>query len=197
MSKYHNDNSFASDPVQIRLNVKRFRRIEPAAGGFRGILWRWFGEGAQFEELLDEHMNLGDSRAACVVSMNPLLVAAYTDELDCVAMLRFPDWLVGEHALGLDSRLLTVNTYEKLGAVAEDLTPGPRNSRHYTNFFPVIAEFVCNASRQIAERKASIAQEEWERCLQQGRAYLECRPGHWRNGSPLYSAIPAVFAIQT
>ena len=41
---------------------------------------------------LKEQLLHGDSRAAVVVSVDPLLlVAAYTDELDCVALLRFPD----------------------------------------------------------------------------------------------------------
>ena len=38
-----------------------------------------------------EHLIFGDSRAAVVISIYPkLIVAAYSDELDCVAMLLFP-----------------------------------------------------------------------------------------------------------
>ena len=60
-----------------------------------------------------EHLEHGDSRAAIVVSTYPaLLIAAYTDELACVAMLRLPkEPLVSKYSLLRGSRLLTVNTY--------------------------------------------------------------------------------------
>src|SRR5688572_27161776 len=111
MSKYHDDRTYASDPGRLTLSRRRFRRLEPAARGLRGWLWRRLWGGAVLEEMLNEHLLLGDSRAACVISMDPLLVVAYTDELDCVAMLSFPSWLIEEHRLRLGSRLLTVNTY--------------------------------------------------------------------------------------
>jgi len=192
VSKYHNDASFASDPVKIRLSTKRFRRLEPSAGGFRGWWWRQFSQGTQFEELLDEHMSFGDSRAACVVSLEPLLVAAYTDELDCVAMLRFPEWLIAEHRLEMESRLLTVNTYGQGRRVVIDLMPGPKDLHNYNNYFPVIAEFVSDERRLIDNRKANISEDEWQRCLEMGFDYLRRFPGQWRNGSPLYSANPAL-----
>ena len=61
-----------------------------------------------------EHLEHGDSRAAIVVSTDPeLLIAAYTDELDCVAMLRLPkEPLVSKYSLLRGSRLLTVNTLQ-------------------------------------------------------------------------------------
>ena len=43
-----------------------------------------------------EHLEHGDSRAAIVISTDPeLLIAAYTDELDCIAMLRLPKMPLG------------------------------------------------------------------------------------------------------
>jgi len=42
-------------------------------------------------EAISNHLKMGDSRAAVVISIHPkLVIAAYTDELDCVAMLQFP-----------------------------------------------------------------------------------------------------------
>jgi hypothetical protein len=184
---YHDDETNASDPARVALSIRRFRRLEPAARGLRGWYWRWFAGGRQFEEMLDKHLHLGDSRAACVVSIEPLLVAAYTDELDCVAMLCFPSWLVEEHCLKLGSRLLTVNGYFLEGEVVDDLEPGPDDLNQYFNFFPVIAEFVSDDSQRIAERKTAIAYEEWQRCERMGQDYLKRNQGQWRNGSPLHS----------
>ena len=36
----------------------------------------WMDAGRQFEEMLAEHMRLRDTRAACVVSLEPLLVSS-------------------------------------------------------------------------------------------------------------------------
>lgn len=78
MSRYHNDDSQASDPGGIRLSLAHFHRLEPMAQGVRGWFWRSMGGGIQFAEMLDEHLQLGDSRAACVIAVEPLLVAAST-----------------------------------------------------------------------------------------------------------------------
>jgi hypothetical protein len=147
--------------------------------------------GGQFEEMLDEHLRLGDSRAACVLSLDPLLVAAYTDELDCVAMLCFPLLLVEEEELKLGSRLLTINTYQTGKKAVPDLVPGPQSLNRYANFFPVIAEFVSDDHSRIAMRKAEISEEEWLRCQRMGSEYRRRFPKRWRNGSPLRSLTPA------
>jgi hypothetical protein len=141
--------------------------------------------------MLDEHMQLGDSRAACVISVQPLIVAAYTDELDCVALLRFPSRLVEEFGLKTGAKLLTVNTYGRGQRIMSDLVAGPRQTGRYSNFYPVIAEFVSDDVQRIAVRKTGIAEEEWMRCEQMGSESLRKFPHRWRSGSPFYSAQPA------
>jgi Fe-S cluster assembly iron-binding protein IscA len=140
--------------------------------------------------MLDEHLQLGDSRAACVILTDPLLVAAYTDELDCVALLKFSAGLVAEHNLKSGDRLLTVNTYSRDQQIAPDLQAGPLQSGRYSNFYPVIAEFVSDDVMRITERKAEIGEDEWARCETMGRESLRKGPDGWRNGSPLWSAEP-------
>lgn len=140
--------------------------------------------------MLDEHLRLGDSRAACVISIEPLLVAAYTDELDCVVLLNFPAWLVKEHKLMVGGHLLTVNTYARGRSIAADLAVGPRQLGRWVNFYPVIADFVSNDTRRIAMKKAEIGEEEWRRCKQMGIASLKRFPNRWRNGSPFWSVQP-------
>ena len=140
-------------------------------------------------ETLKEHLMAGDSRAAVVMSTNPLLVAAYTDELDAVAILQFPDSLVKEHGLKVGSRLLTVNVYPQ--AKVPDMELGPKNLGRYGNFFPIIADFVTDAPQRVDQRKLTIAEEEWQRCQSMGEAYRRAHPTWIRNGSPLYSAVPA------
>jgi hypothetical protein len=134
-------------------------------------------------------MSFGDSRAAVVVSSDPLLVAAYTDELDCVAILRFvpgppiPDLPVG-------SRLLTVNTYKRGTRLDSDLFPGPLRLDRWVGFYPIIADFICADQDLIDRRKAGIDEQEWERTLRFGMEYLSAHSRASRDGSPGKSAIP-------
>src|SRR5258708_34960921 len=99
-------------------------------------------KGDRFAEMVDEHLRLGDSRAAVAVRGSPMLVAAYTDELDCVAVLEFPSKFVKRFALEQGSRLLTVNTYTALPSVAPDLFAGSGSLDRWQNFYPLIAEFL-------------------------------------------------------
>jgi hypothetical protein len=192
MSRFHDDRTAASDPGGIRLSRERFRRLEPLTAQLPEHLARRFANRAEFEAMLDEHLRLGDSRAACVMSIEPLLVAAFTDELDCIALLCFPGEVVAEHRLKVGSRLLTVNSYTRGSQVAADLLAGPRNLRRWVNFYPVIADFLSDDTERIALRKAHITAEEWKRCAQMGRAYLDTFVGLWRNGSPFWSSQPVV-----
>lgn len=189
MSKYHDDTTVASDPVAVRLARRRLAAW-PRAESVLSRIARWIG-GDEFAERIDEHLRLGDSRAAVVINCSPLLVAAYTDELDCVALLRFPVHFVDQFHLDVGTRLLTVNTYGTRAAVAADLIPGSGDQLRWQYFYPLIAEFLSDDSERIATRKAQITEAEWERCFALGRDYVRARPGVARDGSPFESFKPA------
>jgi hypothetical protein len=191
-SRFHDDGTRASNPGEIRLSADRFYRLEPLTGGLPASWVGQFATRKEFEQMLDEHLRLGDSRAACVISVEPLLVGAYTDELDCIVLLSFPDWLVRDHDLKVGRRLLTVNTYGRGQRVAPDLVPGQRQLGRWVNFYPIIAEFVSDDIPRISARKAGIAEEEWRRCEQMGFESLQRFPNRWRNGSPFWSGKPEV-----
>ncbi len=188
MSKYHDDNTSASHPGQVELSVPRLRRT------WRGYYWLFFALRpvlrVNLVAKLAEHVQLGDSRAAVVVRRHPLTVAAYTDELDCVALLEFPAHLAGTHGLETGSRLLTVNTYAVDGDLAKDLWNGPESYGRYVNFHPVIVDFVSDSTERIESRKGEIDEAEWERCRDMGFKRLQERPDGHRNGCPMISGIP-------
>jgi len=192
VSKYHDDTTEASDPGRVTLSRRRlasFRRDESLWQRARRRL-----SGDPFAELLDEHVRLRDSRAAVVVRMSPLLIAAYTDELDCVAMLSFSPSVAEQFTLRTEARLLTVNTYERRSAVVHDLVPGDAAYGRYQNFYPIIAEFLSDDSERMTRRKAEIAEPEWQRCASLGFEYVRLRPNVARDGSPFASARPAGLA---
>jgi hypothetical protein len=138
-----NVQSRASDPIGIRLDRNKLHRLCPEYFeiGANPIAWldARLGRRAADVFLVQDQLNHGDSRAAVVVSVSPLLVAAYTDELDCVALLRFPDEFARDYGLRPFSRLLTVNWYWS-GVPAPDLEIGPLNLNRYGNFQPLIAD---------------------------------------------------------
>lgn len=107
------------------------------------------------------HLTRNDSRAALVVSVEPLLVAAYSTDLDCVAMLEFPSFLVAQYGLEVSSRLVTCNGYWVDPEEPIDLRPGPGNTGDWTNFMPVIADFLTDEIDKVEARKAQISDEEW------------------------------------
>ena len=139
-----------------------------------------------------EHLLCGDSRAAMVTSIAPLLVAAYTDELDCVAILKFPTNLVLEYGLNIGDRLLTVNLYTSGGIPVADLSDGPLSYHRYSNFFPFIAEFLSEDRIHIEYRKSQIAESEWERTKRLADEYI-VRNGitRVRDGRPMHCGKPA------
>ena len=188
------NNSRASDPGGIRLSHSKLRRFHPEIyrpHGWLALVGRLSSQQQYWQLACEEHVMHGDSRAALVVGLDPLLVAAYTDELDCVALLRFTAEVVGEHGLSLGSRLLTVNTYTQGAQLACDLENGPRTYGRYNNFNPMIAEFLSDDRDRIEQRKASIAEAEWERASNMARAYLAKHGPRARDGRPLKSLSPA------
>lgn len=189
-----NDNSTASDPGGIRLSHDKLRRFHPELYEPKG-LWRWLGRISPLQRFWltrkTEHLLHGDSRAALVISVQPLLVAAYTDELDCIALLQFPPELAAEYGLQVGTRLLTVNLYAPGSTPAADLENGPASYRRYSNFDPLIAEFVSDDQPRIEFRKAEISEAEWRRTAALAQEYLAKRGPLARDGRPMRSGVPA------
>ena len=192
------NSSVATDPGQVSLSREKLLLLYPDYFRFSGFLkriWAFFASNAEsFAWQIRSHLYHGDSRAAVVMSVKPLLVAAYTSEFDCVAMLRFPDELATHYGLRPGSPLLTVNTYYKgpRNRLPGDLTAGPGSLKQWHNFNPFIADFLSDDMPFIEARKRSIHPQEWERALELGRQYLAARPGKARDGRPCGTQKPCV-----
>lgn len=192
-TKTLDDSTQASDPGGIRLSHEKMRRFHPDLYGVRGFLGRVKPPTPEQRVQLtraEEHLMHGDSRAAIVVSTEPLLVAAYTDELDCAAVLRFPDDLASEYGLEVGSRLLTVNLYGRSSKLAADLWNGPASHHRWTNFSPFIAEFLSEDLERIAERKVTIPEAEWQRTADCAEEYRRLNRNQTRDGRPLRCHLP-------
>ena len=184
MSKYHDDSTVASDPGGISLSKSKltlFRNELP-------IIKRIFVNLRYPSDMLNEHLNLGDSRAAVIMeTQERLVVSAYTDELDCVALLEFPLSLVQERGLKIGDRLLTVNTYSTGAIISSDLENGADSYNRYNNFHPLISDFLSDDRRAIEKRKLSIDEAEWGKAVDMGRRKLNSKGFKPRNGNPYTS----------
>lgn len=185
----------ASNPGRLKLSDARLRLLCPELYGVRGMmvepLLNLIFRHDSSRKIIKQHLNGGDCRAAIVVSTSPLLVAAYTDEFDCIALLRFPDALVDHYRLTQGKRLITSNTYGEGPNHLTDLALNPGYKSSWTVFHPVIADFVSNDRQRLITLKEKISEEEWKRVYTLGVEYVEYRPGIARDGHPINSVLPA------
>lgn len=186
---------FAERPGNIRLCERKLRRFHPHLFGIRGFLMAFFsgGDDAKPRHIIErarQNLHFGDSQPAVVASLQPLLVAAYSDEFDAVVMLKFNDGLAVEHGLTRGSRLLSINTYLEDPKLGRDIDPGPAASKRYSTFWPTIADFITDDLDIVKKKKADIPAELWDRANELA-AHLLRRPIlRPRNGAPLFSIDP-------
>jgi hypothetical protein len=179
--------SVASDPGNFQVSISKVKHLQSDLFAEPQGFWSWFGrtENLQQLDLIDQlstHLRNGDSRAAVVVSISPLIVAAYSDDLDCVALLRFPSDFVDEYRLKVGTKLITVNLYHS-SEEAPDLVIGDDASGMFTNFTPQIADFLTDDRDALKERKLGISKDEWERAYEFGMR-------EWKGGTKPRSGLP-------
>lgn len=190
MSRHHDDTTRADEPGCVTLSLTKLKRLHPELFGTWAGLRNVFRRGSieTSVEIIAEHMGFGDARAAVVVGIAPLLVAAYSYELDCAAVLAFDDSFARDYRLELGSRLFTVNTYRR-GTLAVDLVQGPASRGRWKNVHPCIAEFLSDDIEYIEVRKREIAEAEWTRARVCGQEWV-ARGARPRDGRPLKSFLP-------
>jgi hypothetical protein len=188
-----NRNSEASDPLELPMSDEKLQSLCPSlyfSSGVWGTLRCFFWDGLAYRYYIRDMLMNGDSRAAIVLSISPLLVASYCDDLDGVCVLRFSERLVEEHGLQVGSRLVTVLNGQCLTQpataeqIAPDLIRGDRGNPRYVDFWPLIAEFLSDETVPIEERKKKISEAEYERCRLFGEEHLRRFGGIARDGRP-------------
>ena len=139
---------------------------------------------------LDNYLKNGDSQAAVVLqTYNTLIVAAYSSELDSVALLQFPVSIAKHYDLEVGDRLLTINSYHQGKKRAVDLQQGADSTTRYHNFYPLIADFLSEDDAAIESIKRQIKDSDWEKVLKMGHTKMMQKGVVPRNGSPYASHI--------
>lgn len=176
---YMSNEALASDPGGVTVDPARLKRLSPSLFGMGSLL----PLRALEKKVLGAHLWNGDSRAAVVLVTQPLLVAAYSSDFDAVVLLRFDPRTVDTYVQP-GSRLLTVNTYFRGSTVARDIHEGPYSTHVWSNFHPVIADFLAADLGRVERRKAAIGEPEWRRAWELGQDHLVKRPTQVRDGAP-------------
>lgn len=185
---------YASNPGKFELDESKLRLLHPELYGWRALFHGWFysERGVSAKEarsMLRENLIHGDSRAAVVIETEPLRVAAYTDELDCIAILEFSKKISSRLDLRKGDRLLTVNSFSN-DPPGVDLRPGLNARGRFNNFWPIVVQFMTNDTAPVKERMANISNEEWARLVELSKQYLRAPWTKPRDGRPLLSHVP-------
>lgn len=140
---------------------------------------------------LEQHMLYGDAQPAVVVHVNPTIIAAKTDELDCVVLLWVPQKRVEYFSqfmdLSIGARLVSVNTYYREDVGQKDLMPGPKSLARYAGFWPIIGDFVCSDREALRQIRSAIEESEWQYAQVLAQALIDKRGWMVRTVLPLLS----------
>jgi hypothetical protein len=176
----------ASNPGRVRISAAKLRELVPRfylQPGRVGSWFSWlFGMMLMRRAALKMHLRYGDARAAVCVSAKPLIIAAYSDDLDGVVLLQFPPALAERYKLKPGSTLVTVNAYDSTGTPRGDIVRASAGPTPHTDFTPVIADFVTDDRERLAELKKSIDKAEWTRCYQIGARAMKQPKTLFRDG---------------
>ncbi|MBQ7907771.1 MAG: hypothetical protein IJ309_07380 [Clostridia bacterium] len=129
-----------------------------------------------------ECLFFGSVEPAVVVSVKPLLVSVYSEDMDAVLLLQFAPAYAEKYSLNVGSRLISVNTYGNDRALSNDIFVGERYSGDWTDFTPHVADFLSRDSKKIQAHKRSIPEERWAYVKTLGDKYLAEHAELARNG---------------
>lgn len=170
--------SQAENQANVKFSYKKYY-------SFRNKINTKFSEKFRSDMRIDFVMRsllYGDTQPAVVVSTNPLLIAAYSDEMDAVVMLRFPEEFAGQYNLSVGSRLTTSNVYSSGASVADDIHVGEKYSHLYTNFVPIVQLFLGKKDEKITEKINLFGEDKWQAVSEKADDYVRLYPNCFRDG---------------
>ncbi len=133
-------------------------------------------------EFVTRALCYGDTQPAVVVSTEPLMIAAYSDEMDAVVMLKFPDEFVEKYSLSVGDRLTTSNVYFNADRCAPDVFVGEKYSRQYEDFMPIVQLFLGKKDDMIRSKTALFGEGVWDMVTDKANEYADQHPHLCRDG---------------
>lgn len=169
------------NPGLFAMSKEKTKRLRP---GFYNPLRTVFASSLDNPGYIEALLNDGDIQTAVVVSMDPLLVSCYSEDMDAVILQCYPTELGRARGWELGTRLVATVKYNGYGTVKKnkDIYPGPDTDPSYKSFGPVIADLYTDEEEYLARKKSEIPEELWERAAYLGKQYMAEHPGVARNG---------------
>ena len=170
--------SYAENQGKVKFSYKKYY-------SFRNKIGSKFSEKFRADMKIDfvaKALFYGDTQPAVVVSTTPLLIGAYSDEMDAVVMLRFPDEFAKQYKLTVGTRLTTSNVYFTKRAIANDIHIGEKYSRQYTDFAPLVQLFFGKKDDKIMEKTKLFSEDVWKTVSAKANDYLRLYPNCSRDG---------------
>ena len=133
-------------------------------------------------EFVSRALCFGDTQPAVVLSVEPLMIAAYSDEMDAVVMLRFPSEFVEKYNLAPSMRLTTSNVYFTGPRCAEDIFVGEDYSHQYNDFTPIVQLFLGKNDEKISEKIGLFGEDVWNKVINKATEYKTLHPQLCRDG---------------
>ena len=168
----------AENPGKVKFSYKKYY-------SFRNRINTPFGGRVHADMCIENVTRVlfyGDTQPALVMSVSPLTVAAYSDEIDGVLMLRFPDQFVEKYGLYPGMRLTTSNVYFRWEQFPDDILVGENFCRRYNDFLPIVQLFIGKGDEKIKAKTALFSEEVWNRVSETAARYAEKHPDTYRDG---------------
>lgn len=126
----------------------------------------------------------GDSQPAMVLSLEPVLVAVYSDEMDAVVVLQFPQEFKTNYELFMYQKLIGVNIYlpYNVTGMSKDIFPGEKYLGRWSDFYPIIAEFISDDYMISNYHRKHIDDALWDKVKALGLEYIEKHSDLFRDG---------------
>lgn len=185
--KYTDSSTYASCPGRLKLSESKWKDIKKFYK--LGLLGRLKLD--RKKAMVREYISYGDTQPAIVMSVNPLLIAAYSDEMDAVILLKFPCGFAEKNNLKLHDRLITVNTYVRMPSgvgydrlKSDDIFFGKNYLGRWKDVNPIVGDFISLETVKIEKHKQAIPESLWRYVKALGEDYLNnhkelARKGFW------------------
>lgn len=178
--RYLDKETFAENPGNVTISNKKYYKIKK-------LLSLNFNDSIYFykqKKKLNEFMKFGDTQPAIVYSISPLLIAAYSDEMDAVLMLKFPEELAKQYKLTVGTRIVTSNVYvhKNQFGISEDIFIGENYLNRYRDFIPIVALFLSRNESFLKNQTNLFNESTWQVVKEKASEYTKKHPDLYRNG---------------
>lgn len=158
MENYVDPNSHAENAGGITLSREKYDFLRDNILKLSGLKKAYFNKQAK---RMGQYLKNGDTQPAVVVSESPFIIAVYSDELDGVQFVKFPEVLAEMYNLHTGSRLVCSNVYTPGTKPVRDIKAGPGYLGQYCDFTPTVQLFLADEENYVRSRTDLFPEEHW------------------------------------